>query len=132
MAELKKPVRIKTDEYKNALWDSFTEGRDFDPADAPLLIQLIDMCAIAEQCAEDVDNDGHVTLCYSDDHGNIKALPQVAQLTQVSKAILKLKRELGITTKAEGNSKKRKEVTLHVIQSQRRTRAENSRSAATG
>jgi phage terminase small subunit len=107
-------------------------GRNFSSADAPLLTQYVDACAIAEQCMKDIECDGRITLDYCDDHGNTKAVPQVAQHAQAVKTVAKLRKELGLSTKPEEEKVKRKEVTLHVIQSQRRTRAENSRSAATG
>lgn len=131
--KLKKPASIASNEFKSAKWDEITDGRDFTLADVPVITMLVQWYAIADKCIDDMDMNGETSLVYQNDMGDIKGFPQVSMLKQASAEIRQLNKQLGINdTKEAEQPKKRKEVALYVMQSNRRARANKAHNTAAG
>lgn len=121
---LNKPLSIAANELKSAKWDELTAGRDFAPSDAPTLELLCQWHAIVERCIEDMDIGGDISVAYTNQLEDIKALPQIGVLKQASAEIRALNKQLGINT--EHNlieTKPIKETSLSVITSKRSKKA---------
>lgn len=121
---LEKPASIAASPFKSAKWDELTEGRDFKKSDIPLLEMLCQWYAVVARCMEDIDVGGEVNVAYSNDMGDIKALPQLATMKQASAEIRALNKQLGIADgrDVEQEAKPRKESRLYVIQANREGR----------
>lgn len=103
-----KPQSVARDRYRSAKWDELTRGRDFRPSDAPALTLLVQWYQVVDQCIEDLgsNRDEGIQVAYSNDVGDIRALPQIATMKQASAEIRQLNRQLGINdgrdSEAEG------------------------------
>ncbi|MDR0514631.1 MAG: P27 family phage terminase small subunit [Coriobacteriaceae bacterium] len=118
-----KPPHIAANAFKSRKWDELTAGRGFKEADVPALELLCQWHAIVERCIDDMTTaDDEVHVAYSNDHDEIKALPQVGIMKQASAEIRALNKQLGIK---DGNDEKQqpKETRLYVIQTNREKRA---------
>lgn len=125
---LEKPSSVSADPFKSAKWDEITEGRAFAPSDAPALALLCQWYEVVEQCMADIDVGGSIQVAYSNEMGDIKALPQLATMKQASAEIRALNKQLGINDEAAPAAPKR-EAVIHVIQGKRLARAEGGRGA---
>lgn len=124
---LQKPSSIARSEFRSAKWDEITEGRDFQPSDVPTITLLCQWYEVVEKCIDDIDVGGGIQVAYSNELGDIKALPQLATMKQASAEIRALNKQLGINDEAEGtDTKKRKATPLYVIQNNRKSRAKNT------
>lgn len=94
MTSLEKPDSVACDEFKSAKWDELTAGRSFPQSAAPTLQLLVQWHAVVMQCIQDLDDAGQVA--YSNDVGDIKALPQLGTMKQASAEIRALNKQLGI------------------------------------
>ena len=91
-----KPPSVSRDPYRSAKWDEVTEGRDFRPSDVPALTLLVQWYQVVDQCIEDMSVSGGIQVAYSNDRGDINALPQIATMKQASAEIRALNKQLGI------------------------------------
>lgn len=91
-----KPPSVAGDPYRSAKWDELTRGRDFRDSDAPALALLVQWYQIVDQCVEDMSVGGGVQVAYSNDMGDIRALPQISTMKQASAEIRALNKQLGI------------------------------------
>lgn len=103
---LKKPPSVASDAFKSAKWDEVTRGRSFKPSDAPVLTLLVQWYAVTQRCIDDMDDEGG-RVAYSNEMGDIKAIPQIAVMKQASAEIRALNKQLGINDEAQA------EVTTH-------------------
>lgn len=94
MTALEKPGSVACDAFKSAKWDELTQGRSFPQSAAPTLQLLVQWHAVVMQCIQDLDDAGQVA--YSNDVGDIKALPQLGTMKQASAEIRALNKQLGI------------------------------------
>lgn len=92
---LAKPPSVANDPFKSAKWDEITEGRSFKRSDAPMLALLCQWYAVAQRCMDDIDEVGG-QVAYTNDMGDLKALPQIATMKQASGEIRQLEKQLGI------------------------------------
>lgn len=100
---LAKPPSIARDAFKSAKWDEVTAGRDFSPSDAPALALLCQWYAVVERCMDDLDMGGELPqVAYSNELGDVKALPQLSTMKQASAEIRALNKQLGINDEAKG------------------------------
>lgn len=105
---LEKPASIAESPFKSAKWDEITAGRDFGKSDVPTIELLCQWYEIAAQCMEDMTRgDGGVQVAYSNDMGDIKALPQIATMKQASAEIRALNKQLGISDGADAPGKEK-------------------------
>lgn len=91
-----KPPSVARDPYRSAKWDELTAGRAFRPSDAPALTLLVQWYQVVDQCIDDMSVNGGVQVAYSNDMGDIRALPQISTMKQASAEIRALNRQLGI------------------------------------
>ena len=77
---LEKPKRIADDEFQSAKWDEITRGRNFKPSDVPNIAMLCQWYAVAETCMNDITDEAGVHVAYTNDVGDVKALPQLARV----------------------------------------------------
>lgn len=127
---IEKPAAIAANAVKSAKWDEITEGREFQPSDAPVLSMLCHWYAVMEQCIEDMDAmDGQ--LVYENRMEDMKPLPQLDIMKKASAEIRQLNKQLGICD--EKAPEKPKEVRIvHTLFDRRQSRAANRRGAAAG
>ena len=97
---LEKPSSVENDPYKSAKWDEITASRRFKESDAPMLALLCQWYSIAQRCMDDIDEVGG-QVAYTNDLGDLKALPQIATMKQASAEIRQLNRQLGIEGSTE-------------------------------
>ncbi len=103
MAQLVKPPQVENDAFKSAKWDELTCGRSFAQSDAPALALLCQWYAVVERCMEDMDfGEDLPRIAYSNDMGDIKALPQLSTMKQASAEIRALNKQLGINDEGKG------------------------------
>ena len=125
---IEKPVSIAANAVKSAKWDEITEGRDFQPADAPILSMLCHWYAVMEQCIEDMDAmDGQ--LVYENRMEDMKPLPQLDIMKKASAEIRQLNKQLGICDEKAPETKREVSI-IHVLHQDRQSRAANHRRAA--
>ena len=96
---LTKPDSVACDAFKSAKWDELTQGRSFPQSAAPTLQLLVQWHAVVMQCIQDLDDAGQVA--YSNDVGDIKALPQLSTMKPASAEIRALNKHLGIMDEGE-------------------------------
>ena len=120
---LTKPATVADSPFKSAKWDEITEGREFNPADAPVLALLCSWYEVVDKCMSDIDVGGEVQVAYSNDLGDIKALPQLSTMKQASAEIRALNKQLGIDDEAKPKQSERRVIPLDVIKSKRQSRA---------
>lgn len=123
---LEKPKRIADDEFQSAKWDEITRGRNFKPSDIPNIAMLCQWYAVAETCMNDITDEAGVHVAYTNDVGDIKALPQLASMKQASAEIRALNKQLGINDSGETQTLKPKITTLEVIQNRRKKKAKTA------
>ena len=127
---LEKPRSVQDSPFRSAKWDELTAGREFRESDAPVLALLCSWYEVVDKCMSDIDVGGSVQVAYSNDIGDIKALPQLTTMKQASAEIRAINKQLGIedqvTPKQEGRT-----VPLYVIQQNRKARAEGKIRAET-
>lgn len=119
---LEKPKRIADDEFQSAKWDEITRGRSFKPSDVPNIAMLCQWYAVAETCMNDITDDEGVHVAYTNDVGDVKALPQLASMKQASAEIRALNKQLGISDSVE-SEQPNKITTLQLIQNRRNKKA---------
>ncbi len=95
-----KPPSVANDPFKSAKWDEITAGRKFKQSDAPVIALLCQWYAIAQRCMDDIDDIGG-QVAYTNDLGDLKALPQIATMKQASAEIRQLNKQLGIADTGE-------------------------------
>lgn len=123
---LTKPPSITNDDFKSAKWDEICTGRNFTASDVPTITLLCNWYAVVERCMEDISTQDGVQVAYSNEMGDIKALPQLSTMKQASAEIRALNKQLGINDEAQPQEQfKRKEPILHVIQKNRQSKATN-------
>lgn len=120
-----KPASVAASPFKSAKWDEITAGREFKESDSPALALLCQWYEIVDKCMEDISVDGEVHVAYSNDMGDVKALPQLSTMKQASAEIRALNKQLGIKDDAAPQEQPRKRNVLSVIQSNRSARAAN-------
>ena len=127
---LAKPPSIARDAFKSAKWDEVTAGRDFSPSDAPALALLCQWYAVVERCMDDLDmGDELPQVAYSNELGDVKALPQLSTMKQASAEIRALNKQLGITDSHEEAQRERKP-TITVLSSLQSAREKRVAGAA--
>lgn len=97
---IQKPPSVANDPFKSAKWDEITAGRKFKQSDAPVIALLCQWYAIAQRCMDDIDDIGG-QVAYTNDLGDLKALPQIATMKQASAEIRQLNKQLGIADTGE-------------------------------
>ena len=97
-----KPPSVANDPFKSAKWDELTAGRDFSQADVPTLELLCQWHAVVKTCIDDIDAVGQVA--YTNDMGDLKALPQISTMKQASAEIRQLTKQLGIADGGRGEA----------------------------
>lgn len=120
---VEKPANVADSPFKSAKWDEITEGREFNPADAPVLALLCSWYEVVDKCMSDIDVGGEVQVAYSNDMGDIKALPQLSTMKQASAEIRALNKQLGIDDEAKPTKNESRVIPLDVIKSKRQSRA---------
>ena len=118
-----KPVSVSESPFKSAKWDEITAGREFAEADAPVLALLCAWYEVADKCMSDIDVGGEVQVAYSNDMGDIKALPQLSTMKQASAEIRALNKQLGIDDESRPQKTEARVIPLNVIQKKRQSRA---------
>lgn len=93
---VEKPYSVARDPYRSDKWDELTEGRDFRPSDVPALTLLVQWYQVVDQCIEDMSVNGGIQVAFSNEMGDIKALPQISTMKQASAEIRQLNKQLGI------------------------------------
>ena len=99
-----KPESVARSPYKSAKWDEVVEGRSFSESDVPALTLLVQWYQVVDTAMEDIEVDGEIRLVYSNDMGDVKPLPQIAQMKQASAEIRALNKQLGINDESSGGS----------------------------
>lgn len=114
---LAKPPSVAGDAFKSAKWDELVQGRGFSQADAPALALLCQWYAVVERCMEDMDMGGELPqVAYSNDMGDVRALPQLSTMKQASAEIRQLNRQLGICDEARPAQAGKRETRLNIVQ----------------
>lgn len=126
---LEKPSSIERNEFKSQKWDEITKGRNFPESAIPTLAMLCHWYAVVEKCMDDVTYGDEIQVAYSNEDGDVKALPQLTTLKQASAEIRAINKQLGIVDQLPAEQPKKRETPLNVIQSNRFARAKNSRTA---
>ena len=126
---LTKPRSVASSPFRSSKWDELVDGREFTQADAPTLALLCMWYEVVETCIDDITIGGEVRVAYSNDIGDVRALPQLQTMKGASAEIRALNKQLGIDDEAKPAKEKAKVTPLHVIQSNRQARAANSRGA---
>ncbi len=117
MAKLKKPASIAANDFKSRKWDEITAEHDFARSDIPTLCILCHWHLIAEQCIEDMTDEGGETIvAYTTDDADIRSLPQVADFKKATDAIRALNKDLGINEKPNHEKKKAKTQKAKVLE----------------
>lgn len=124
---VEKPPGVAADPFKSAKWDEVTRGRSFRQSDAPVLALLVQWYAVVERCIEDMDEAGG-NVAYTNDMGDIRALPQISTMKQASAEIRALNKQLGIDDEAREGEASVGSGTLRLVQGRRAQR----RAAASG
>lgn len=117
---LVKPAAIRSDPWRSRKWDELVRGRGFAPSDAPALTLLVQWYQVVERCMEDISTDGGVQVAYSNDVGDIRALPQLATMKQASAEIRQLNKQLGIRDEARPRAEAGKASVLRLVTEDRR------------
>lgn len=121
-----KPTSISNNSVMSAKWDEITKDRNFNESDAPTIALLCQWHAVVAKCMDDLDYNGELQIAYQNQIGDIKAMPQLSTMKQASAEIRALNKQLGIDDEAEKETKPTNVRTpLHVIQANRKTRAES-------
>lgn len=125
---LVKPDSVARSPYKSAKWDEIVKGRNFDESATAALTLLVQWHQIADQAMDDIEMNGEIVLVYQNENGDIKPMPQIAQMKQATAEIRALNKQLGINDEAKGEPVSEKS---HLIdfaaqrRAQRRARAAN-------
>lgn len=120
---MEKPERVARDPAMSAKWDELAAGRDLPESAAPVLALLCRWHAVADRCAEDMDDAGGM-VAYQDDRGELKPLPQVAALKQASAEIRALTKMLDAACEpAEEPGEGARDAVVNVIRLDRRAKA---------
>ena len=93
---LTKPKSVRDDPYRSRKWNELVRGRSFRPSDVPALTLLVQWYQVVDQCIEDMSVGGGIQVAFSNDMGDIKALPQISTMKQASAEIRQLNKQLGI------------------------------------
>lgn len=128
--DLKKPRSVEKSPFRSAKWDEITKDRDFRESDIPTLSLLCYWYQIAEKSMEDITIDDDIEVAYGNNMGDVKELPQIGTMKKASDAIRALNKQLGIKDEVQSEQPKKKETVLSVIQTNRFTRAKNSRTSS--
>ena len=98
-----KPKSVRDDPYRSRKWNEVVRGRSFTARDVPALTLLVQWYQVVDKCIEDMSSAGDgIQVAYSNDVGDIRALPQIATMKQASAEIRALNRQLGISDGHEG------------------------------
>lgn len=124
---LMKPQSVKGSPFKSAKWDELTQGRSFRDSDAPVLELLCQWYEVADRCMADISCAGEVQVAYTNDMGDIKALPQLATMKQASAEIRALSKQLGIEEGVESEPDGRESVLYEVIRNRQYRAARKQR-----
>lgn len=103
---IEKPASIERDPFKSAKWDEITSGRSFDQSHTPTLALLCQWHAVVQRCIDDMDEVGG-QVAYTNEMGDLKALPQLAAMKQASAEIRALNKQLGIGDEARQKETKK-------------------------
>lgn len=117
---LRKPPSIASDPFRSAKWNELTRGREFRKSDVPALVLLVQWYQVVDQCIEDMSANGGVQVAYSNDMGDIKALPQIATMKQASAEIRQLNKQLGINDRRAPQEEQTQNATVFQLVSGRR------------
>ena len=126
---LTKPPNIERDPRMSAKWDEITAGRKFAQSDAPTLALLCNWYAVLDQCMDDITDSGGTHVAYTNEMGDIKALPQLTTMKQASAEIRAINKQLGINDTAEQPAPALNVTTLSKIQARRREHEKQARGA---
>lgn len=122
---LNKPPSVSRSPFQSAKWDELTKDRNFSESDIPTLSLLCQWHEVVDKCMDDISIDGSIQVAYSNDMGDIKALPQLSTMKQASAEIRALNKQLGINDEATAETKP-KETKLVLFQTRRQSKAKNS------
>lgn len=116
---LTKPKSVRDDPYRSRKWNELVRGRQFRPSDVPALTLLVQWYQVVDQCIEDMSVNGGIQVAFSNDMGDIKALPQISTMKQASAEIRQLNKQLGINdgrdSDAEGDDDGQADVLTLVV-----------------
>lgn len=93
---LEKPKSVLESPYRAAKWDEITEGREFTQADAPYIALLCQWYEINDMALDEISRDGEIMTAYTNEAGDIKALPQLSTMAKASAEIRALSKQLGL------------------------------------
>ena len=94
---LTKPRSVREDPFRSKKWNEIVRGRSFKPSDVPALTLLVQWYQVIEQCMDDLGSMGDgIRVAYSNEMGDIRALPQISTMKQASAEIRALNKQLGI------------------------------------
>lgn len=127
-SRLAKPASVKADPWRSAKWDEITKGRSFSQSDVPALTLLVQWYQVVDRCMEDISATGDVQVAYSNDLGDIKAMPQLSTMKQASAEIRQLNKQLGINDEASPEPRKESGSVLRLVMSDRRKKAAGNES----
>ena len=103
---LTKPKSVRDDPFRSRKWNEIVRGRDFRPSDVPALTLLVQWYQVIEQCMDDLGSMGDgIQVAYSNEMGDIKALPQISTMKQASAEIRQLNKQLGINDGRDSDAK---------------------------
>ena len=127
------PAAVERSEYKAAKWREITGAHRFREADVPTLALLVSWHQIVDQCMDDITVGGDdVQVAYSNDMGDIKALPQIQTMKTASAEIRALNKQLGIVDGrdvdggADGGGDEGYADVLRLVQGNRQARRQRS------
>lgn len=112
---LDKPAGVAADPFKSAKWDELTDGREFSRSDAPTLELLVQWHAVVQRCIDDMDDIFRGQVAYTNDMGDIKAIPQIETMKKASAEVRQLNRQLGIVDTARSEQKRAEVTPLELI-----------------
>lgn len=123
---LQKPASIAENPFKSAKWDELTQGREFQPSDAPVIALLCQWYEVVAKCEEELYASGELRVSFKNNMGDIKPLPQLKTIKDASAEIRAINKQLGIRDEVSQSEQKPKETKIYAIQTKRRAKAENS------
>lgn len=121
--KLTKPKSVSSDPWRSKKWDEVTRGRNFTQSDAPTIALLVQWYQVVDRCMADISMGGDVQVAYSNDLGDIKAMPQLATMKQASAEIRQLNKQLGINDEAKSESHKGNGSVLQLVMGDRKRKA---------
>lgn len=129
---MEKPQTILKSQFMSDKWDEITAGRNYQQRDIPTLELLCEWYAVIERCKQDLTTKDELPrVCFVNDYGDHKAMPQLAVMKHASAEIRALNKQLGINDEVAQVTPKAQITVLETIQSRRREK-QTSQTTPTG